>query len=78
MLYICSRFSKKDVSIEEQKAQAQAYYLQGNAYRKQQQWAEALNAYEAATALDSASPAKAAREMLMNILNYYCKEYYNP
>ena len=66
------------MSIEEQKRQAQAYYLQGNAYRKQQQWSEALNAYEAATALDPSSPAVAAREMLMNIMNYYCKEYYNP
>ena len=63
---------------EATRAQAQAYYIQGNAYRKQQQWAEALNAYEAAAALDPESPAVAAREMLMNIMNYYCKEYYNP
>lgn len=66
------------MSTDESKARAQEYYLQGNAYRKQQQWAEALNAYEAATALDPASPAAAARKMLMNIMEYYCKEYYNP
>ncbi len=58
--------------------QAHALYLQGNTYRRQQQWSEALNAYEAAMALDDESPAKAAREMLMGIMEYYCKDYYNP
>ena len=53
-------------------------YLQGNAFRKKQQWSEALNAYEAAAALDAESPAVAARKMLMDIMEYYCKEYYNP
>ena len=66
------------MSTEESKARAQELYLQGNAYRKQQQWADALNAYEAAMALDAESPAVAARQMLMNIMEYYCKEYYNP
>ena len=66
------------VSTEDSKAQAHALYLQGNAFRKEQKWAEALNAYEAAMALDNESPATAAREMLMDILNYYCKDYYNP
>ncbi len=60
------------------KEQAHALYLQGNTYRRQQQWSEALNAYEAAMALDDESPAKAAREMLMGIMEYYCKDYYNP
>ena len=67
-----------DVSTAESKKQAQELYIQGNAYRKQQQWAEALNAYEAAMALDPESPAVAARQMLMNIMEYYCKDYYNP
>ena len=67
-----------DVSKTESKTQAQELYIQGNAYRKQQQWAEALNAYEAAMALDPESPAGAARQMLMNIMEYYCKDYYNP
>lgn len=67
-----------DVSTAESKTQAQELYIQGNAYRKQQQWAEALNAYEAAMALDPESPAVAARQMLMNIMEYYCKDYYNP
>ncbi len=66
------------MSTEESKARAQELYQQGNAFRKEQQWSEALNAYEAAAALDSESPAVAARKMLMDIMEYYCKEYYNP
>ena len=78
MLYLCGRFNANDVSTTDRKAQAEELYLQGNVFRKQQQWAEALNAYEAAVALDSESPAAAAREMLMNIMEFYCKDYYNP
>lgn len=66
------------MSSLDSKARAQEWYLQGNALRKQQQWSEALNAYEQAMALDADSPAAAAREMLMSIMDYYCKEYYNP
>ena len=60
------------------KEQAQQLYLQGNAHRKQQRWAEAMNAYEQAAALDPASPAVAARQMLFSILEFRCKDYYNP
>jgi len=66
------------VNTDYTKARAQELYLQGNAYRKQQQWAEALNAYEQAMALDDSSPAATARQMLMSIMDYYCKDYYNP
>jgi len=58
--------------------QAQALYLKGNALRKQQQWAEAMNAYEQAMRLDPDSPARHARAMLQQILDYRCKDYYNP
>lgn len=71
-------FKRTHVSTVTSKEHAQALYLQGNAFRKQQQWAEALNAYEVAIALDPESPAVAARQMLMSIMDYYCKEYYNP
>lgn len=60
------------------KEKAQALYLQGNALRKQQEWGAALNAYEAAAALDPDSPAVHAREMLMEIMEFYCKDMYNP
>lgn len=57
---------------------AVALYEQGNQYRKQQQWSLALNAYEQAAALDPTSPAVHARQMLQQIMDYRCKEYYNP
>lgn len=60
------------------KQQAAILYEQGNAHRKQQRWAEALNAYEQATALDPDSPARTARQMLMDIMEFYCKDMYNP
>lgn len=77
MLYLCSE-KRIIMSSEESKERAQQLYNQGNTFRKQQQWAKALNAYEAAAALDPESPAVTARQMLMSIMDYYCKEYYNP
>lgn len=53
------------------------YYLRGNAYRKQGNWQMALNNYLEAIALNPDSPAVHAREMLMNILEFYNKDMYN-
>lgn len=58
--------------------EAQRLYLQGNAYRKQQMWDKALNAYEQAAALDPNSPAVHARQMLIQIMEYRCKAMFNP
>ena len=60
------------------KEQAQALYEQGNQHRRNQQWSLAINAYEQAAALDPSSPAVHARQMLQQIMDYRCKEYYNP
>ena len=57
---------------------AEEYYVKGNEYRQQGNWQEALNHYRAAIELDADSPAVHAKEMLENILNYYCKDFYNP
>lgn len=57
---------------------AQEYYLRGNAYRKQGDYKHALDCYMEAIALDPDSPAVVAKEMLDNILGFYCKDYYNP
>ena len=57
---------------------AEDYYQQGNAYRKQGLWHEAINSYTKAIELDPDSPAVAAREMLDDIMNFYCKDMYNP
>ena len=59
-------------------ATAQEYYKQGNAYRKQGNWQEAINCYLKAIELDPESPAVEAKQMLDDIMNFYHKDYYNP
>ena len=60
------------------KDEAVALYEKGNALRRQQLWSEAMNAYDEAARLDPQSPAVAARRMLAEIMEFYCKDYYNP
>ena len=55
----------------------EAYYLLGNAYRKQGNWQLALNNYLSAIEINPESPALQAKEMLMDILNFYNKDMYN-
>ena len=57
---------------------AEEYYQQGNAWRKQGDFKRAIDSYMEAIALDPESPAVAAKEMLDDIMNFYCKDYYNP
>lgn len=53
------------------------YYLRGNAFRKQGNWQQALNNYQYAIDLNPESPALHARQMAMDILNFYNKDMYN-
>ena len=46
----------------------EAYYLRGNAYRKQGNWQQALNNYQYAIDLNPESPAQHAYQMAMDIL----------
>ena len=57
---------------------AEEYYQQGNEFRKRGDWQQAINHYLEAIALDPESPAVEAKRMLDDILNYYCKDMYNP
>ena len=57
---------------------AEEYYQQGNAWRKKGDFKRALDSYMEAIALDPESPAVAAKEMLDDIMNFYCKDYYKP
>lgn len=57
---------------------AEEYYQQGNEYRCQGDWQHAINCYMEATAIDPDSPAREARKMLEDILNFYNKDAYNP
>ena len=55
----------------------EAYYLLGNAYRKQGNWQMALNNYLEAMERNPESPAAHAYQMTMDILNFYNKDMYN-
>jgi len=57
---------------------AEEFYLKGNEHRRHGDWQQAINCYLEAIELDPESPAVQAKEMLDNILNYYCKDMYNP
>lgn len=57
---------------------ADEYYTLGNDYRRRGDWKHALDCYLEAIDLDPSSPAVEAKRMLDDILNYYCKDIYNP
>lgn len=59
-------------------ATAEEYYLKGNEYRKRSLWHEAINCYIEAIKLDPDSPAVEAKQMLDDIMAFYCKDMYNP
>lgn len=56
---------------------ADIYYLLGNAFRKEGNWQEALNNYQMAISIDPSNPANEARNMVLDILNFYNKDMYN-
>ncbi|WP_177601774.1 tetratricopeptide repeat protein [uncultured Phocaeicola sp.] len=56
---------------------AEAFYLLGNAYRKEGNWQYALNNYQEAIDLNPESPAQEAYQMVMDILNFYNKDMFN-
>ena len=53
------------------------YYLLGNAFRKQGDWQGALNDYQEAIDINPDSPASEARNMVIDILNFYNKDMFN-
>lgn len=56
---------------------AEAYYLLGNAYRKQGNWQQALNHYQYASELSPEGPAPLARKAVIDILDFYHKDMFN-
>lgn len=59
-------------------SEARDLYERGNLHRKKGEWKEAIEAYNAALALDPQSPAREAKAMIMDILNFYHKDAFNP
>lgn len=67
-----TNFIRNDAHVNDE-----PYYLLGNAYRKKGDWQQALNNYLEAIDRNPESPARAARDMIMDILNFYNKDMYN-
>jgi tetratricopeptide (TPR) repeat protein len=55
-----------------------AYYVLGNAYRRGNNWQNAINSYSRAIELNPSSPAKEMRASCIKILDFYNKDMYNP
>lgn len=55
----------------------EAYYLYGNICRKKGDWQGALNKYRQAIDINPKSPAVHAYRAVVDILNFYNKDYYN-
>ncbi|MBO7637086.1 MAG: tetratricopeptide repeat protein [Paludibacteraceae bacterium] len=55
----------------------EAYFLLGNAYRRQENWEFALNAYQQAMDLNAESPARMAYDAIQEVLAFYNKDMYN-
>ncbi len=68
---------KLDILIENSLPSDELYYLRGNAYRKLGNWQMALNNYLEAIERNPNSPAQQAKEMTMDILNFYNKDMFN-
>ncbi len=56
----------------------EAYFLLGNAYCKKNAWREALNAYCQAIDLNPNGPARMAYEHIIEILDFFHHDLYNP
>lgn len=57
---------------------ADEYYRLGNEYWRRGDWKHAIDNYLEAIELDPQSPAVEAKQMIDDILNFYCKDIYNP
>ncbi len=57
---------------------AEEFYEKGKEFQRTGNWQEAIHCYLEAIELDPDSPAVGAKKMVEDILNYYCKDMYNP
>ncbi|MFA6884966.1 MAG: tetratricopeptide repeat protein [Paludibacteraceae bacterium] len=55
----------------------EAYFLRGNAYRKKENWQEALNNYSEAMELNPEGPATLAYNATIEVLDFFNKDMYN-
>ena len=64
--------------LEKEPDNAEAWYLMGGIYRREQNWGEAINALNKAKFLDPAGPAAHAIEHIYEILSYRNTDLMNP
>lgn len=55
----------------------EAWFMLGNAYRKSEDWKNAMDSYAKAMEINPESPAKDAYNMIVEILNFYDIQRYN-
>ena len=60
-----------------QSDQDKIHYLLGNAYRKLNNWQQAMNHYQYAIDINPHSPATTAKAMIIDIMNFYNKDMFN-
>ncbi len=64
--------------LEKEPDNAEAWYLMGGILRREQNWGEAINAFNKAKFLDPAGPAAHAIEHIYEILSYRNTDLMNP
>lgn len=55
----------------------EAYYVRGNAFRRGNNWREAINDYSRAIELNPDSPALSMRQSCIEILDFFNKDMFN-
>lgn len=64
--------------IENNKSCDEAYFLLGNAHSKNNNWREAINAYCKAIEINPDSPACVAYQHIIEIMDFFNHDLYNP
>ena len=71
-------FLKTLVEDSQEENKDVAYYVLGNAYRRGNNWQDAINSYSRAVEINPSSPTKEMRANCIKILDFYNKDMYNP
>jgi len=75
----CKHIIENTIETDENKKfLSQVYYLCGNAFRQLGDWRQAMNNYLESADRDPSSPAKQAYAHIIEILDFYNHDLYNP
>lgn len=73
-----SALSLVNDALRKEPEDAELLYLRGNVFLKKGSWHDALGSFLESEHIDPQGPAREAREMLDEIMNFYNKDLYNP